>query len=1000
MKKKLSPRFWCALTLFSLIGQIAWVVENMYFNVFIYKMFNASAADISAMVSASAVAATLTTVLIGALSDKLGKRKIFICGGYIVWGISILSFAFIRVDVIEALFPMVASAASLGVSLVIVMDCVMTFFGSSANDAAFNSWLTDSVDNSNRGAAEGINAMMPLVAILAVFGGFMSFDLNLSDSWVTIFIIIGAAVTLIGIIGFFIIEDSGVAPSESGYFANVIHGFLPSTVKQNLSLYLSLICFIIFNISIQIFMPYLIIYYEVSLGMSDYVFVMAPAIILASVVTAFWGKVYDKKGFSFSSAIALLWLCAGYVLLYFTTTKLPVFIGSLLMMCGYLSGMAVFGAKIRDLTPIGKSGRFQGIRIFSQVLIPGIIGPFIGKTVLANAETIVNNDGTESFVPNANIFLAALIAALILAVILFIVQLNKKPRLCKQLKTPFEDDETSSWADEYPRPQMKRDSYLSLCGEWQLSVKKNGSETPLGNIAVPYPPESRISGIERQLEKNESYIYRKTFVFDESFNRGRVILHFGAVDQISSVYLNDQKLGSNEGGYLPFSFDVTDAVIAGENRLCVEITDTLDTDYAYGKQCKKRGGMWYTPISGIWQAVWMESVPNEYIYSLKITPTTEKVTIETVGGAKQKKLTVALPDGDAEYIYEGDSITVDIPAPILWTPENPHLYNFRIICGEDKIESYFALRTVSVGNANGRAYILLNNRPYFFHALLDQGYFSDGIYTPASPQGYINDIKKCKELGFNTLRKHIKIEPDVFYYYCDKYGMIVFQDMVNSGHYSFLRDTALPTVGIKRLPFLKASAHRKELFENDSRATADLLYNHPCVCYYTIFNEGWGQYDSDRIYDELKAYDPTRIWDATSGWFVGKNSDVTSDHIYFKKVSPKTMSDDPKRPMVLSEFGGYSCKLEGHSFNLDKTYGYSFYNTAEELTKALDNLYRNEIIPMIQKGLCAAVMTQVSDVEDETNGMLTYDRQVVKPDVETMAKLAEDLKKTFEKQTK
>ena len=422
MKKKLSSKFWVALTLFSLVGQIAWVVENMYLNVFMYKMFNASAGDISAMVAASAVAATLTTVFIGALSDKVGKRKLFICGGYVLWGISILAFLLLKEEWIAAAFPMAASAAAVGVSLVIVLDCVMTFFGSSANDAAFNAWLTESVDGSNRGSAEGINAMMPLVAILAVFGGFMAFDLDLPESWTSIFAIIGAVVIGVGVAGFFLIEDKPIEPTREGYLATVVHGFLPSTVRKHSALYVSLGLFILFNISIQIFMPYLILYYEVSLGMKDYVFIMAPAILLASVVTALWGKVYDRKGFSASSSWSLLWLALGYVLLFFFRSTALVFLGSLLMMCGYLSGMAVFGAKIRDLIPEGKAGMFQGVRIFSQVLVPGVIGPFIGKSVLANAEVIVNNDGTTSFVPNEGIFAAAFAVIVILAILLLILR--------------------------------------------------------------------------------------------------------------------------------------------------------------------------------------------------------------------------------------------------------------------------------------------------------------------------------------------------------------------------------------------------------------------------------------------------------------------------------------------------------------------------------------------------------------------------------------------------
>lgn len=423
MKTKLSGRFWLALTIFSLMGQVAWVVENMYFNVFIYKMFHASAADISNMVMASAITATLTTILMGTLSDKIGKRKLFICVGYILWGLSIFSFIFLREDILSKTFSMTMSAATLGVSLTIILDCVMTFFGSTANDAAFNAWLTDSTDPTNRGAAEGINAMMPLVSILVVFGGFMFFDLEKASSWSAIFAIIGTVVTLVGILGFFIIKEPPVEKMSDPYWESILYGFRPKTVKGNPTLYLALLAFIIFNISIQIFMPYLIIYYEVSLKMTNYVLIMAPAIILASVVTALWGRVYDKKGFTYSGLIAVLGLMVGYVILFFTKTTVPVFIGSLFMMSGYLAGMAVFGAVIRDNTPVGKAGRLQGVRIFSQVLIPGVVGPAIGKKVLENAELIVNNDGTTSFVPNENIFLAALIA--IILVLPFFIKMKK-----------------------------------------------------------------------------------------------------------------------------------------------------------------------------------------------------------------------------------------------------------------------------------------------------------------------------------------------------------------------------------------------------------------------------------------------------------------------------------------------------------------------------------------------------------------------------------------------
>ena len=425
-------RFWLALVIFGLLGQVAWVVENMYFNVFIYNMFKASPADIASMVSASAIAATVTTIIMGALADKLGKRKMFICFGYIAWGISILLFALIRVDIIQSLFPAltVVSASAICILLVIIMDCVMTFFGSTANDAAFNAWLTDSTDDNNRGAAEGINSMMPLVAILVVFGGFMAFDLEKSSSWTLVFAIIGGLVIICGILGIFLIKDTGIKTVENNKFwANLIYGFRPSVIKANKSLYITLIAFAVFGISIQIFMPYLILYYSVSLQMDNYVLIMAPAIIVASVATAFYGRLYDRFKFTKTVIPAILILIGGYLLLFFFKSTALVFIGSLLMMSGYLCGMAVFGAMIREKTPENKSGMFQGLRICGQVLIPGVIGPEIGKAVLKNADVIINNDGTTSFIPNENIFIAATAVAVVIFIFIpFINKLIKKEK--------------------------------------------------------------------------------------------------------------------------------------------------------------------------------------------------------------------------------------------------------------------------------------------------------------------------------------------------------------------------------------------------------------------------------------------------------------------------------------------------------------------------------------------------------------------------------------------
>ena len=561
-----------------------------------------------------------------------------------------------------------------------------------------------------------------------------------------------------------------------------------------------------------------------------------------------------------------------------------------------------------------------------------------------------------------------------------------------QLKTPFEND-TEAW-DIYPRPQMARDSYLSLCGEWDFFHKKHKEKeaSPLGKIIVPFPPESRLSGIEQTLKFGEWFIYKKTFSVSSDFLNEKTLLHFGAVDQVAWVHLNGEFLGTHVGGYLPFSFDITEHIRVGENTLTVRAWDNLDTEIPYGKQRKKRGGMWYTPVSGIWQSVWLESVPKNAFSALRLTPTLQDITIEVEGGEDEKTLVIETPSGPIEHRFNGNKTTVCIEDPQLWSPESPYLYNFTLSDGKDTVRSYFALRTIGIDRANGKNYITLNGKPYFFHGLLDQGYFSDGIYLPASPEGFRYDIKTMKALGFNMLRKHIKIEPDIFYYECDKQGMIVFQDMVNSGKYSFLIDTALPTIGMKKGISHRATDSRKYLFETACDETLRLLYNHPCVCYYTIFNEGWGQYDADRLYEKYKAMYPNYIFDATSGWFEEKNSDVKSEHIYFRKLDMK----ESERPLVLSEFGGYSCKIKEHSFNLDQTYGYRFFHDKEAFMQAIEKLYNEEVSAMIERGLCAAVLTQVSDVEDETNGFLTYDRQVLKVDAERMRAVSQALLHTFE----
>jgi len=985
MKQNMGKKFWLSLVTFSLMGQIAWVVENMYLNVFIYKIFKASPTDISIMVSMSAVTATVTTLLIGALSDKMGKRKIFICTGYIIWGISIFSFSLLQMDLLEGIAGSAVKGASLGVTLVILLDCVMTFFGSSANDACFNAWLTEKGNNGNRGIIEGINAMMPMLSILLVFGGFMAFDLEQSKSWSIIFSLIGCVVLLVGILGFFLIEDTKIENKENqNYFKNILYSFRLDVIKENKLLYTVVGAFAIFGISIQTFMPYLILYYEQSLQMKNYPLIMGPAVILSAAITVVYGKLYDMLGFKKSIYPTVYMLIIGYLLLFFTKSYLPVFLGSLFMMTGYLTGMAVFGAKIRDNTPENKAGLFQGLRIVGQVLIPGVIGPAIGAFVLKDAKQLLNEDGTTSFLPNQNIFLAAIVIAICLLIALTIIfrMVRNGHRI---LSTPFADNNDIPFS-EYPRPQFRRDSFYCLNGPWE-----NG-------ILVPFPPQSFLSGYKKHV--GQKLVYRKRFTLPEDFVQDTLLLHFGAVDQKASVYLNGTKIGSHEGGYLSFSFDITSSYKKGENELVVKVTDNLSTQLPYGKQCKNRGGMWYTPVSGIWQTVWMESVPKDYIEDIKITPDLTGVLLEVTTTAKEYTVIIHTPEKEIRKKSTKAQIRINLEEegciPNHWTPNTPFLYELTITTDEDKVNSYFALRTMDIQQIGDKKRICLNNKPIFLHGILDQGYFSDGIYLPASYKGYEFDILAMKKLGFNTLRKHIKVEPDYFYYLCDKLGMLVMQDMVNNGRYSFIRDTAIPTLGLLRYrdKLRVVSKKRRKSFIDHMRGTVHQLYNHPCMIYYTIFNEGWGQFDSDRMYDVLKELDNTRIIDTASGWFTNKNSDVESKHIYFRAFPLSAV----EKPLVLSEFGGYSYEIKDHSYSLYNQHGYGILKDEVVLTERIVAAYEEMVLSSLENGLCGSVYTQLSDVEDEVNGLYTYDRRHCKVIPEQMQKLSATLYQSYQSQ--
>lgn len=577
----------------------------------------------------------------------------------------------------------------------------------------------------------------------------------------------------------------------------------------------------------------------------------------------------------------------------------------------------------------------------------------------------------------------------------------------KTLKTRWSEKTGDVPFNEYPRPQFERDSFFNLNGSWDYAI--NGGEMPEnydGKILVPFSPESYLSGVQRVVSPQDVLWYRRTFELPEDFNKGKILLHFGAVDQTAKVYVNGEKVGENDGGYYPFSFDITNFV-KDKNEIVVEVTDLTDTSYKEtGKQRFQRGGIWYTPQSGIWQTVWIESVPNEYIKGIKITPSYKNGEVEFSFDK--------IGDGEIELkaLFDGkeiacgkceDKIVLSIPNKKAWSPEHPDLYDLEISYKDDRIKSYFALRDVSVEVAkDGRKRIFLNGKPYYMNGLLDQGYWSDGLYTPPCEDAFVHDIMTAKKLGFNMLRKHIKIEPLRWYYLCDKLGMIVWQDMISGGRqpyskiftvynqfcYTRHNDGKL----FYKLFGRENKEGREEYYKNLHRMI-DHLYNVPSIVLWTPFNEGWGQFDAKKALEMVKNADGTRLVDHASGWHDQGVGDFKSTHIYFRPVRMHT----DKRAYILTEFGGYTLMLPEHSQNPDDVFGYKTMSSIKHLNEEIKTLFERDVVGNIKNGLCASVYTQVSDVEDETNGVMTYDREVVKFDEKVMQNIAEDIAKEYEK---
>ena len=549
---------------------------------------------------------------------------------------------------------------------------------------------------------------------------------------------------------------------------------------------------------------------------------------------------------------------------------------------------------------------------------------------------------------------------------------------------------------EYPRPQFKRDSYICLNGYWEYAIRNTETIPDVfdGQILVPYSPETEKSGVNKTITPNDYLFYRLRYEIPQDFIKDKVILHFGAVDQIAELFINGNFVMKHVGGFLPFSCDIKPYLEDNKLEIILRVQDTTNSSYhSSGKQSLNPGGIWYKPQSGIYMPVWMESVKFGYIEKIKITPDIDKNIVKLQFISDEKTAKVEL-NGEIYDVKANEENIINIMWVNLWTPENPYLYNFKIYNNVDKVESYFAMRKISlIKNKKGQFVIALNNQEYFMKGVLDQGYYQDGLLTPNSDEDYINDINLIKSLGFNVSRKHIKIESLRWYYHCDRLGLLVWQDFVNGcTKYDFWLNQVPLFVRYKisdkkyKKFFRENEEGRKETYQ-EFLDTIDLLYNSPCIVLWTIFNEAWGQFDAKEIYEKLKGIDNTRLYDHASGWHDQGSSDVKSMHIYKWKVKIPSKRKIKNRAFVCSECGAYILDKRLKEAKKKEGFIYLLFNNKEDFQKEYVRFITQEIIPAKSAGMSAFIYTQLSDVEEEMNGFVTYDRKEIKVDVDKIKEI-------------
>lgn len=1010
--EKIGLRKWLTLIIIGLAGQFAWAIENMYLNSYI-SYLNATAPmgqefNYSLMIAittaASAIIATLTTIFMGALSDKVNKRKIFITAGYIIWGISTASFGLVNVNSAQTLIPISMTAMNAAI-MVIVIDCLMTFFGSTSNDAAFNSYVTKNIDNKNRGKVESVLSILPLIAMLIIFVGlnFLTTE-SMGYRWDLFFYIVGGLVSLVGIISIFLMpKEKKEEKSKDTYLSLLKDGFSIKTIKNNKKLYLILLIYFIYGVAIQIFFPYLMVYIEKtceidnsgSSFLTPFAIVMAVALLLGSLLSVIVGFLSDKVNKKIMIIPIVLVEIIGLIMMFFipniegdTNRIIYAAISGTIMILGYVGIPTILNSLVRSYIPKGKEGSFMGVRMLFVVLLPMCIGPFIGDALNQNYnQYYINEWGVKSTLPNPlGYIIASIVLLLIIIPFIFLIKKNKNYKdgyLLKDLHD-FKDEELHFSLNEHPRPSFRRENYLVLNGEWDYTISEDKSfpDSYEGKIIVPFAVESPMSKVNRLLKPNEYLFYQKEVTLPENLqNKKHLFLVFEGVDQIADVMIDDHLVTSHTGGYTRFKCDIAEIIKDKTTfTIKVRIQDLTDSShYMRGKQVLKPNMCFYTRSSGIYKPVYLEGVDEDYIQDFKMTSDYDNEGLKIIVITKNDDYFLFNIANKTYKLKTNVINSVRLPSFRPWSNLDPYLYNITLIYKTDIVHTYFGIRKIETKDGH----IYLNNKKIILNGLLDQGYYYPGNLTPTSYQQYEKDILKVRSLGYNCLRKHVKVECEYFYYLCDIYGILVIQDLPNGGRKIPFINVAYPRLSLclnneKFLSYKKYGRENKterEQFIKESDEIISSMEAFPSIIMITIFNEAWGEFDPALLYERYRNKYPTFLYDTASGWLDSKKSDVYSLHSYTLPKRKRKSKDN--RPYILSETGGIGLKIE-ESFLYPKLFGHQVCYSQEKLNKKYASLYK-ALIKQIKEGtLNGIIYTQLADVETEANGIYTFDRQVLK----------------------